>query len=855
MANRAKILIVDDDPHFLALTSAVLASGGYEVFEASTGKDALEALARALPDMVVLDVVLPDMSGFEVCKQIKADPVLRSTFVVLHSGVSTSSDAQATGLDMGADGYIVKGTPKNEILARVKSLVRIKQAEDALKRAHDELDQRVKERTAELRAANQRLLSSEKALLERLRFEHFLSELSIGLVSTSGDQIDRGIESGLQQIVDFFNVNNCILIKGSADGAVITHAASADTASVLPVRTDIAPFFPWSSRQLRSGEIVRIVTLDQLPEEASVDRETFERIGIRSILIIPVSLEGSVSYTLSISSRSQERVWADEYIPRLQLMGEILVNAIERRRSAAQLEERLRFEQLLSGLSARFVNVAPDNVDAEVERGLSSIVEFFKVERCGLIQILMDDASWQITHVAVVQGVPGVPLRTRLPVTIYPWTYDKLIRNGETLVFSKLEDLPPEASTDRQTWTEWGIRSSLVIPITIGESLAHIIAIDSVLSEHVWPEEYIPRLRLLGEIFVNALDRKEMQQRLQDGYQEIEGLKRRLEKENVFLRKEVKVLSTSNEIVGESKAIKQALAEAERVAPTDSSVLILGETGAGKELVARHIHNLSRRKERPLVAVNCGSLPPSLIENEIFGREKGAYTGALTRMTGRFEAADGSTLFLDEIAELPYEVQSKLLRVLEEGKFERLGSTKTIHADVRLIAATNRDLSAEVAAGRFRSDLYYRLNVFPIRIAPLRQRLEDIPALVWAFVRELEKKLGKRIDTISKRSIESLQQYSWPGNVRELKNAVEHAMIVCEGKTLTLAAPTMGPQAKERDTLPTTLQDVERMHITSVLERTGWRLAGKDGAAEVLGMKRTTLQAKMRALGITRPSS
>jgi formate hydrogenlyase transcriptional activator len=294
------------------------------------------------------------------------------------------------------------------------------------------------------------------------------------------------------------------------------------------------------------------------------------------------------------------------------------------------------------------------------------------------------------------------------------------------------------------------------------------------------------------------------------------------------------------------------LTKTEKVAPTDTTVLILGETGTGKELVARLIHNLSRRKDRPLVTVNCASLPPTLIESEIFGRERGAYTGALTRMVGRFETADRSTLFLDEIGELPYDLQSKLLRVLEEGKFERLGSGKTIRADVRLIAATNRDLATEVLNGNFRSDLYYRLNVFPIKIAPLRERLEDIPSLVWTFVREYEKKLGKRIESISARSMESLRVYPWPGNIRELKNAVEHAMIVGEGKVLTVTPPP-ATAASEENTA-STLEEVERSHILRILEKTGWRLAGKDGAAEILGMKRTTLQARMRALGISRPT-
>ena len=257
------------------------------------------------------------------------------------------------------------------------------------------------------------------------------------------------------------------------------------------------------------------------------------------------------------------------------------------------------------------------------------------------------------------------------------------------------------------------------------------------------------------------------------------------------------------------------------------------------------------------MTVNCASLPPTLIESELFGRERGAYTGALTKMVGRFEIADGSTLFLDEIGEIPLELQSKLLKVLEEGNFERLGSTKTLHVDVRIIAATNRDIAQEVQAGRFRKDLFYRLNVFPIVIPPLRERPEDIPLMVWAFVKEFQKKMGKEIENISKRAMESLQSYSWPGNVRELRNVLEHAMIVNKDKTLVVQSPKLtSSETPDAGSLgDRNLEDMERRHIVSVLERNGWRVGGKGGAAEVLGLKRSTLYSKMKKLDINRPTS
>ena len=523
----------------------------------------------------------------------------------------------------------------------------------------------------------------------------------------------------------------------------------------------------------------------------------------------------------------------------------------ENRRLSESLEDRIRFETLISDISARFVNISPDQVDPEINRALKQILQFFQVDRAGLMWSLPDRSAYQITHGVYGEDVPSVPIGVELPRSLYPWAFEKLAEKHEVVSFSRLDDLPPEANVDKQRYAEWGVRSALDIPIITDRSAVHVIVINSVKSERVWPEELFPRLQLLGEIFVNALERKQTKLELEKRLREIEELKQRLEEENIYLHQEVKLLADHTEIVGQSLAMKKVLSLAEQVARTDSTVLIQGETGTGKELLARAIHRLSSRKDRLLVTINCASLPPTLIESELFGREKGAYTGALTRMIGRFEVADGSTLFLDEIGELPIDLQSKLLRVLEEGKFERLGSRKPLHVNVRIIAATNRDLGEEVKAGRFRKDLYYRLNVFPIVIPPLRERPEDIPLLVWAFVEKDQKRMGKEIETISKKTMEALQSYSWPGNVRELKNVIEHAMILSKDKSLRVHLPR--PGSLETDATQD-LQDMERRHIQAVLEKTGWRLSGDGGAAEALGLKRTTLHEKMKKLGIKRPN-
>ncbi len=341
---------------------------------------------------------------------------------------------------------------------------------------------------------------------------------------------------------------------------------------------------------------------------------------------------------------------------------------------------------------------------------------------------------------------------------------------------------------------------------------------------------------------------------IQDAFDEIKKLKDELYRENVALKEEIDQASMFEEIVGSSRTLKKVLQDVVKVAPTDSTVLISGETGTGKELVARAIHKRSRRAGRAFIRVNCAAIAPSLIASELFGHEKGAFTGATQRREGRFEMAAGGTLFLDECGELPEETQVALLRVLQEREFERVGGNKTLRSDVRVVAATNRDLEEAVKAGKFRRDLFYRLNVFPIAVPPLRNRREDIPRLVEAFVREFSKLMAKKIKTIPQKTMTALQRYDWPGNIRELRNVIERGMIISRGTSLEVELPMAVANAlevsKHRDATETRLADVERRHILEVLEQTKWKIGGKGGAAERLGMNRTTLQGRMRKLKI-----
>jgi len=323
-----------------------------------------------------------------------------------------------------------------------------------------------------------------------------------------------------------------------------------------------------------------------------------------------------------------------------------------------------------------------------------------------------------------------------------------------------------------------------------------------------------------------------------------------LENENSLLQKDIPLHHNHDEILGRSAPILDVLKLVEQVAPTNANVLLIGDTGTGKELMAREVHKLSLRTKRPMITVNCAALPATLIESELFGREKGAFTGALAKTLGRFEMADKATLFLDEIGELPLELQPKLLRVLQEGEFQRLGGTKTVKVDVRIIAATNRNLEEMVAEGLFRSDLYYRLSAFPIAIPPLRDLREDIPELVWAFVNEFADTMGKRIDTIRESTMQRLQNYQWPGNVRELRNVIERAMILSSSRDLEAVLPASPKSPANEKSLQ--LKDVEKTHILRVLDETEWRVRGDQGAAAILGLKPSTLESRMNKLGIKR---
>jgi len=356
---------------------------------------------------------------------------------------------------------------------------------------------------------------------------------------------------------------------------------------------------------------------------------------------------------------------------------------------------------------------------------------------------------------------------------------------------------------------------------------------------------------------IDITERKKAEKQLRDALTEVEALRNQLEADCTYLGEEIKLMHDYGNIIGESEVFKYVLFSLEQIAPTDTTVLIHGESGTGKELIARALHSRSSRKERPLIKVDCAGLPANLIESELFGHEKGAFTGAVEKRIGRFELADGATIFLDEIGELPLALQQKLLRVLQDGEFERLGSSQVRNTDVRVIAATNRNLKNDVSKGRFRDDLWYRLNVFPLSIPPLRERAEDIPLLVNWTIQRLQRRLGKHIKTVPSSVMDDLKAYPWPGNVRELENVIERAVIVTPGNMLQLAAPLESPTSTSGnppDAPVKTLSELEKDYILQVLRKTNWNISGKGGAAELLGLNSSTLRGRMRKHDIRRPS-
>jgi formate hydrogenlyase transcriptional activator len=606
-----------------------------------------------------------------------------------------------------------------------------------------------------------------------------------------------------------------------------------------------------------SGE--PLIVSDARKDPLVQDNQAVSELGVIAYAGIPLTTpEGHTLGSFCVWD-ARPREWKEEEIDVLRGLAASAMTEIKSRRLAEELsclgtdlqelvvartsqlsraEERWRV--LLQVNNAVVTCLDRDTLFAAIAGALRDVIPF---DRAALV--LLDPTEDVFKVMGVARPLPStsvIPLGT---------TWPRLGSRSGWIVDNGLPVLTPDLREDHRFFEHGplvadGVLSAVSVPLRAKDK---VIGTLNLGSREVgrYGEKDSELLLAIGDQIVLAI-----QNML--AYEEIASLKSRLEEENLYLQEESRSEAAFADVVGESSAIQKVLSRVRMVAGTDSTVLVTGETGTGKEMVVRAIHGLSGRKDKIFVKVNCAALPSGVIESELFGHEKGAFTGALTRRVGRFELANGGTLFLDEVGDLPLDLQAKLLRVLQEGEFERVGGTQTLKVNVRLIAATNRDLKVAVEEGRFRADLFYRLNVFPIAIPPLRERLEDVPRLTRHFAMIYASKMGRPIGTIGEPVLSKLMAYNWPGNVRELQNVIERAVILSTHHRLvlddSLAAPVSGPAAKPGRTL----EDVEREHILCVLDSVGWRVSGERGAAKVLGLKRTTLEARMIKLGISRPS-
>jgi transcriptional regulator with GAF, ATPase, and Fis domain len=535
---------------------------------------------------------------------------------------------------------------------------------------------------------------------------------------------------------------------------------------------------------------------------------------------------------------------------------------LEHSRTKAALAGRLHFQQLIASISSQLLTATDSEAERVLLRCLDQVGQNVGAGRASIA--LFDEHKQQILERFFWSKLGDEPLK-EWSQPEFPWLWPKLVR-GEPAEISTRSGLSLVARVDAASLADRGIETLVAVPLLVsGAAIGACIFTDihdrrewSEWSE--WSDQELDDLQVIANLFASKLSHVDARTDLREALSELRDAKDRLQAENVYLREEISSSHGFHELVGESEGLLNCLRQVARVAMTNTAVLLQGETGTGKELVARAIHERSERKDRPLVKVNCAALPATLIESELFGHEKGAFTGASARKLGRFDLADGGTLFLDEIADLPVELQSKLLRVLQSGEFERLGGDKTLSVDVRIIAATNRNLLDAVDHGEFRSDLYYRINTFPIHLPALRERGNDIALLAEHFVQKHSAGLGKTVTEISASMMDQLLRYDWPGNVRELEGIVQRALIYSTGPVLQLAKPLQS--ADETSALSpataalsvTDLRSMEREHIRRVLEESKWVVTGDSGAATKLGVPPSTLRSKMKKLGISRPN-
>lgn len=651
-------------------------------------------------------------------------------------------------------------------------------------------------------------LTSERAaqleLQKRLLHQKALTRVSRRLLGAPSDWIDEELASVLEEIGTLYDFEAILVYGLDGEACALSHHWSRSGAIPRAARALTRP--PRWSEQSGLPPTVAVRRVDQIPE-ASPPHRVLDQLNSAELVDAPLLVENAPHGFVWFVS-GEVRRWSSAALEELRLAADIVGSADFRESTVRALRES----------ELRYRNVVRDQTDFIVRWKPDGVRTFVNDAYCEAFGLTPEEAIG-----TSFLGLISKEDRDAVLARFNALSVDHPVSTAEHRV------LLPDGSIGWQRWTDRAV---------FDES--------GVLIE----------MQSVGR---DVTESKRAEERLRAALEELKAIRERVEAENDYLREEVRLANGFGEIIGKSERLWRVLHRVEQVAPTDSTVLIVGETGTGKDLAARKIHALSARSDGPLVCVNCAVLPADLVESELFGHERGAFTGADQRRQGRFELAHGGTLFLDEVGELPLALQAKLLRVLQDGRFERLGGTEPLQVDVRVIAATNVDLTVAVERGTFRRDLLYRLDVFPIRMPPLRERREDIPDLVWHFVAKHARRLGREIEAISARVMQYLVGRDWPGNVRELENWVERALILSRGRTIEWepdadrAGDGMGRSAPRVSAGSKRLEDVERQHIRTVLEELDGRIEGEDGAAAVLGLRPSTLRSRMKKLGIGRP--
>ena len=699
-------------------------------------------------------------------------------------------------------------------------------------------------------------MAKRNSKVDRLkRFYEVAHEVTALLAGARSTAIDDALDGCLRMVGEHFGADQVGLGQWSISGEILPALRAWGPKPIGDYLTAISPGLEAQAQIRRKGFLIWncLEDLEGLPQFQEHCRQVGATAGAFSLH----RDFGSHTEHLAMA-RTEPIVWPEDTTKCQGAISDVLFNALYRRRAEAETEQSNRLQVVISDVAAKMVCISEESMDAEVNDALAQIGETTDADFCVLL--LSDNqntSNYEVNHEWHV-GAVGGPIFARVRLADdYPGL-TRHLKKKKRIHLANSDDLGPEAPAEVELFERTGVQMMVLEPFKAADGSCGYLGLGSVNREQQWPDGTFTQLGVFGKIIADTFAHQRAHFALNQAFNEIQALKERLLVENETLRQEVEVLYADDELIGKSHVFRTAIFQAEQVASTDSTVLLLGETGTGKGLMARRIHELSGRSQRPIITVNCAALPSSLIESELFGHEKGAFTGAINRKLGRFELAHGGTIFLDEVGDLPIELQAKLLRVLQDQEFERLGSSTTKTVDVRVIAATNRDLNQLIEQGDFRADLYYRLGVFPIRAPALRERRGDIPLLVWFFVSELQYRLGRTFDEVSARTMDALTTYDWPGNVRELKNIIERAMILSPGTVLKVGnwfpGQTMPSvvsfQAHEANG---TIEEVERAHIEKVLAACDWKVRGKGGAAEHLGLKRTTLQSRMKKLGIERP--